>query len=116
MIKPSIKTHIKLGGKEWVARCIGISGEKIQEMGKDIADTAQKNVAVLSMSFLETTGALESEINYEQTGKMSCKISATSGHSSFIEWGTQFIEKGMPYLWPAYRTVKKAFFKGGPWV
>lgn len=114
MIKPHIKAYIAKNGRDWVAHCANISGDKIQEMGQDIVSKAQSNVA--SMSFLQSEGALQSEINYTKTGAMSCEVSATSGHSSYIEWGTQFIEKKMPFFWPAYRSVKKALFKGRAWV
>lgn len=114
MIQPSVQVHINKGGKDWVAHCANLSGEKIQEMGQDIVSQAQKNVA--SMNFIQSEGTLQAEIWYEKTGMMSCKVSATSGHSSFIEWGTRFIDKNMPYLWPAYRTVKKALFSGKKWI
>lgn len=114
MIKPNVRVSIAKNGKDWVAHCKNLSGDKIQQMGQDIEAKAKSNVA--SMSFLQSTGELESEIHYTKTGAMSCEVSATSGHSSYIEWGTQFIDKQMPFLWPAYRAVKKALFTGRPWV
>ena len=114
MIKPYVKVSIAKGGKDWVAHCANLSGERLQQMGQDIVGEGKKNVA--SMSFVQSEGTLQAEIHYTKTGAMSCEVSATSGHSSFIEWGTQFIDKQMPYLWPAYRTVKKALFKGRPLV
>lgn len=114
MIKPHIKVSIAKNGRDWIAHCTNLSGDKIQGMGQDIVSQAKSNAA--SMSFLQSQGALQSEIHYTKTGSMSCEVSATSGHSTYIEWGTQFIDRKMPFLWPAYRAVKKAIFKGGPWV
>jgi len=113
-MKVGIRAKINLGGKDWVTHCTGLSGEKIQQMGKDIAAEAQRNVG--AMNFAQSEGELKSNIGYQKTGELSCEVSAAAEHSSYIEWGTKYIDRKMPFLWPAYRKVKKAILSGKPWV
>lgn len=109
-----VKAHINVDGTKVVAHMAGVSGSKIQEMGKDIVSDARKTVQ--SMSFKETTGALESGISYTKTGELSCEVKTESGHATYIEWGTRFIDRKAPFLWPAYRKAKKALFSGKKWI
>lgn len=113
-MKPYIKAHVNMDGSKVVAHCAGISGGKIQEMGQDIVAEAQKNMRALE--FKESTGAAAREIHYTKTGAMSCEVAASSGHTTFIEWGSQFIEEKRAIIWPAYRAIKKALFKGKKWL
>lgn len=113
-MKPYMKAHINIDATKVVAHMAGVSGDKIQEMGKDIVSDTKKTVR--SMEFKTSTGALESGITYTKTGLMSCEVKTVSGHASYIEWGTRFIDRKAPFLWPAYRKVKKALFTGKKWI
>jgi HK97 gp10 family phage protein len=113
-MKVGIRAKINLGGKDWVAHVTGLTGDQIQQMGQDIAAEAERNVG--AMSFIESTGELKSNIDYQKTGALSCQVSAAADHSSYIEWGTKYIDQKMPFIWPAYRKVKKALLSGKPWV
>lgn len=109
-----VKAHINVDASKVVAHMAGVSGEKIQDMGKDIVSDAKKTVQ--SMTFKNSTGALESGITYTKTGELNCEVKTESGHATYIEWGTRFIDRKAPFLWPAYRKAKKALFNSKKWI
>lgn len=109
MIK--IQTTVKRGwtGTRIISEVQGLSETRLGWFANDVAERAKKNAAKLP--FDERTGALEQGIQSTKIGPMSHKIETTSGHASYIEFGTKFIEGKMPFLWPAYRSVKRRFMR-----
>lgn len=112
-IRASIRMA-KDGTAQVLAKISGMSEERMANFAQDVTVQARENVA--SLSFVESTGALGREINFSRIGKSHFRIETSSGHASYIEFGTQFIKGQMPFLWPAYRAVKKKFFRMGKWV
>ncbi len=109
MIK--ISTKIKHGwtGTKIVSEVQGLTDQRLGWFANDVVERAKKNAAKLP--FEESTGALEQGIVFERLGQHRYKIETTSGHASWIEFGTQFIKGKMPFLWPAYRAVKRRFMR-----
>ncbi len=98
------------GGTSMIlARVQGVSDERLGEFAESVAQKARENAAALP--FDERTGSLEHGIDSSRVGASSYKIETTSGHASYIEFGTRFIEGKMPFLWPAYRAVKRRFMR-----
>lgn len=109
MIK--IKTEVKQNWNETrvISQVQGLSDKQLGWFAKDIVSRAQKNAA--RKKFKERTGALEEGIEFTRLGHSSYQVATTSGHASYIEFGTQFIQKKMAFLWTAYRAVKRRFMK-----
>lgn len=113
----SIKAEIKMGTDRTAyvtAKIRGLTDERLAEMSRDIVAQARTNAG--GLSFQSSTGALASGIQESRIGDRQYRIETTSGHASYIEFGTRFIEGKMPFLWPAYRLIKKRFFSGRTWV
>lgn len=113
-MKGSVKVKSTVSVPRVVSHVGGISAGKIQEMGKDVVKEAKAQMA--SLHFKESTGAAVREIHYTKTGAMKCEVAASSGHTSFIEWGSQYIQEKRATIWPAYRAVKKLFMGGRRWL
>jgi len=112
-----IETEVKrswLGTTTIMSKVQGMGEKRLGFFAHDVAERAQSNAAKLP--FEERTGALEHGIQTTQLGPMSHKIETTSGHASYIEFGTKFIEGKMPFLWPAYRAVKRRFMRSKKWT
>lgn len=112
-IRASIRMA-KDGTAQVLAKVSGMSEQHMGNFAKDVMVQARENVA--GMSFSQSTGELGREINFSRIGKSHFRIETSSGHASYIEFGTQFIKGQMPFLWPAYRAVKRKFFRMGKWV
>lgn len=109
MIK--ITTTIKRGwsSSTIISKVQGLSDQRLGWFANDVAQQARRNASRLP--FVESTGELEQEIFATRQAAGRYKIETTSGHASYIEFGTRFIEGKMPFLWPAYRWVKRRFMK-----
>ena len=99
---------------EVAVRISGLMKERLGQFAKNVADKARRNAQVLD--FENSSGELAGGIKYSQTGKAKFRIETTSGHASFIEFGTRFIEGKKPFLWPAYRFEKRRFFSAPKWL
>lgn len=106
-----IKTTIKHGwsGTKIISNVQGLSDKQLGWFSNDVAERAKKNAS--RMPFVDSTGELEQGIQATRLGAGSYKVETTSGHASYIEFGTKFIEGKMPFLWPAYRAVKYRFMR-----
>jgi len=97
-----------------VAKVSGLSDEKMAEFAEKIVAKAKANAEALN--FEDSSGDLASKIEGVRLDVRKYQIRTFSGHASYIEFGTQYIDDKQPFLWPAYRHEKKALFKGGKWV
>jgi len=113
----SIKASVRMGQDnvgQVVARVSGLTEKQMAKFAMDVRDKAKENAA--GLTFEDGTGTLASGIEMVAIGPKQYRIQTTSGHASYIELGTQYIQGRMPFLWPAYRWAKKKFFASVPWV
>lgn len=96
------------------AKVSGLSDKRMAAFAEKIVARAKTNAAALT--FEDSSGDLEEKIKHVRLDVRKYQIETYSGHASYIEFGTRFIEGKQPFLWPAYRTEKKSLFSGGPWV
>jgi hypothetical protein len=97
-----------------LVKIAGLTDSKMGGLAERIATQAKSNVA--SIAFENSKGEIERSISFQKIKRKNYQIQSDSDHSSYIEFGTQFIKGKNPFMWPAYRTEKKAFFSGGKWV
>ncbi len=98
-----------------LAQISGVTDDKLEEFARDVVTRARENIS--NMPWDETTGELSREIYSVRLGQSHHRVETRSGHASFIEWGTRYIEGKRPFLWPAYRSVKKRFLSAfSKWV
>lgn len=112
-----MRAEVRIGQDRTAAvllKVSNLSDEYMLGLAHDITVQARANAAALP--FQESTGNLARSIEDQRIGKQHYRIQTTSGYASFIEFGTQFIKGQMPFLWPAYRAMKRKFLRGGPWV
>ena len=116
MSPPFMSTSVKVNvdHTEVVSHVAGLSGKKIQEFAQDVKRQAKANAS--AAPFVNPSGGIEEGVKYTKTGPMSATVETTSGHTSFIEMGTEFIKGKIPIFWPAYQIVKRKFFGGGKWA
>lgn len=115
MIK--IRAEVRMGqnrSAEVLAKITGLSDEHMKGFAHDVVVQARENIAQINWE--ESTGNLAREIDDQRLGHSHYRIETTSGYASFLEFGTQFIQGKNPFLWPAYRAVKKRFFRMAKWV
>lgn len=97
-----------------LAKISGLTDEKLRVLAHDIVVQARENAA--GLEFEESTGQLAREIHDTRIGDKHYQIETKSGHAAYIEFGTRYIEDKQPFLWPAYRSEKRKFFRGGKWI
>lgn len=112
----SIRTtvHVNADTASMLAKISGMTDKRMGEFADDIVATAKQNAS--GLEFKESEGDLAEKIRSERIDVREYRIETYSGHASYIEFGTRFIDGKKPFLWPAYRSEKKKFFKSGPWV
>lgn len=113
----SIKADIKMGADRTAyvtAKIRGLADEHMRAFAHDVVVQARENAS--GIEFKDGTGQLARGIEESRLGERHYRIETTSGHASYIEFGTRFIEGKIPFLWPAYRLIKKRFFRSGKWV
>lgn len=112
-IQASIRLE-KDRGAQMLAKISGLSDEHMRGFAHDVVVQARENIA--GMEWEESTGNLSREIGDKQIGRSHYRIETTSGYASFLEFGTEFIKGKRPFLWPAYRAVKRKFLRMAKWV
>lgn len=112
-----MRAEVKLmrdGTAQVLAKVKGLTDKELFAFAHEVRIQARENAAALP--FEESTGELAREIHVERLGESHYQIETKSGHASFIEFGTRFIDGKMPFLWPAYRAIKRKFLRARPWV
>lgn len=111
-----VRSEVRINdkGANVITRISGLADDKMKKFASDIVVKAKQNAAAIP--FAESTGELQEKIRFERLDVRRYQIETYSGHASYIEFGTQYIDGKNPFLWPAYRAEKKALFTGGKWV
>lgn len=99
---------------EVIARVSGLAAKKMEELARGIVGQARQNAE--GLEFEESRGDLAREIHFSRVNRKQFQIETKSGHASYIEFGTQFIDGKQPFLWPAYRLKKRQFLTQGKWL
>lgn len=98
-----------------LTRISGVADHKLEQFARDVVTEARQNIS--NMPWDESTGELSREIHDLRLSKSHYRVETRSGHASFIEWGTRYIEGKRPFLWPAYRAVKRRFLSSvSKWI
>jgi hypothetical protein len=112
-----IQASVSIGrdrSAEIIARVAGLAAKKVEEFAEGVVAQARQNAE--EIPFEESHGDLAREIHFSRIRSNSYRIETKSGHASYIELGTRFIDGRAPFLWPAYRMKKREFLTQGKWL